>query len=91
MSVDKPKLPPLRTFLVRRYIRTFDGIPEERIEELMVEGHVINWADNGAVYFTEYIVDPNMPSGFNERIRRAFSSWIEIEEIRTPEQSVLIH
>ena len=88
---DKPKLPLLRTFLVKRYIRTYEGIPEERIEELMVEGHVINWADNGAVYFTEYIVDASTPSGFNERIRRALSSWIEIEEIKTPEQSVLVH
>ena len=91
MPADKPKLPPLRTFLVRRFTITFGDIAEQRIEELMVEGHVINWADNGAVYFTEYIVDPNMPSGFNERIRRAFSSWIEIEEIKTPEQSVLVH
>ena len=90
MPADKPKLPPLRTFLVRRYDPLYVDQPP-KIEELMIEGHVINWADNGAVYFTEYIVDDMMPSGFNERIRRAFSSWIEIEEIKTPEQSVLVH
>ena len=76
---DTPPIPALRTFRVRRFNPLFsDTGTEPRIEELIIEAHVVEC--NGPILsFIEYSIDEETgPTAF---VRRSFYGWTDYEEV----------
>ncbi len=69
-------LPPMRTFLLTRYVHALQEVP---VETLTIIAHSLGFTTDGAVMFYEYVeVEGGTLVG---QIRRVFRDYVEIEEI----------
>jgi hypothetical protein len=79
----EPRIPPTRTFKVRRLNTVLDkwGDEEEVVEELVIDAHEVSYNSTNVLIFTVYRNDPAFgPGAFTVR---AFNGWIDYEEVRT--------
>jgi hypothetical protein len=76
--IERPELPPLRTFVVRRY----HPLNALEIQEITVFAHEVTPGESLQFGTWAYPTpDAELPSIY---IRRAFHSWIDYEEIVIP-------
>lgn len=70
------RLPPLRTFIVRR----FDG---KRSDEIMVEAHTVSSSIGGLEFSCYSTIDLGEGPQLMLYTRRGFHEWVDFEEVVT--------
>jgi hypothetical protein len=72
----EPRIPPTRTFKLRR----IDPV-RNTYEELIIDAHEVSYNSSNVLIFTVYRVDP--VTGPGAYVVRAFNGWIDYEEVMT--------
>lgn len=84
MDVPKPPaLPPLRKFLVVRYLPPTADSPFYVREEVLKMGHSIDFSESGILFIHEIRLLNGQPAAY---IAHAFANFDDVQEVDFPEQ-----
>lgn len=82
-QIQQHDIPPLRTFLVRRMQPVPSKARYDVVEEITIEAHEVESGASGSIRFLEGVYDPAV-SAVRGRIKRAFASYLDYEEVFEP-------